>query len=197
MELMTLIEILAVVFGLLSVYFTVKQNIWCWPTGIVMVILYVFIFYNAKLYSDMLENLIYIFMQMYGWYYWVLGGKKARNKKDKVPVTTLKWKERSAWIGVIIVFTAGLGYFMATRTDASLPYLDALTTVMSLTAQWLMGKKILENWVLWISVDVMALFIYSYKGLYMTAGLYFVFLILASGGLIEWYKDMKKQKQLA
>ncbi|MDD5192551.1 MAG: nicotinamide riboside transporter PnuC [Candidatus Nanoarchaeia archaeon] len=190
LELMTILELAAVILGVLSVYFTTKQNIWCWPTGIAMTILYVIIFLNVKLYSDTLENFIYIFMQIYGWYYWVYGNKK---KKDSVPVKRLKIMGIIFWSLEIIVVTMLLGYVMANYTGASLPYWDSLTTVMSLTAQWLMGRKILENWVLWISVDVMALFIYSYKGLYMTTGLYAVFLVLATSGLIKWYRSYKTQ----
>lgn len=187
--LMTVLEILAVVFGLLSVYFTVKQKIWCWPTGLIMVGIYIYIFFNVKLYSDMMENVLYVFLQIYGWYFWVYGNK---NKKNTVPVTRLKATGIVFWSMIIVAGTAILGFIMATKTDASLPYLDALTTVMSLTAQIIMSQKKLENWVLWITVDVLALFIYSYKGLYLTTGLYAVFLILAISGFIEWRKSMKK-----
>jgi len=191
--LMTVLEFAAVVLGLISVYLTVKQKILCWPTGIAMTILYVIIFLKAKLYSDTFENFIYIFMQIYGWYYWLYGNKA---KRDSVPVRILTWKNRISWMWVIAIISSTVGFFMYKYTDASLPYWDALTTVMSLTAQWLMSKKILENWVLWISVDVMALFIYSYKGLYMTTGLYALFLILAIRGFLEWRKSMQNQQKV-
>lgn len=190
-ELMTIIEMAAVILGLLSVYFTVKQNIWCWPTGLAMVVLYIYIFANAKLYSDMIENAIYVGLQIYGWYYWVYGGRK----KNELPVSRLNAKGIILWSAVIIIGTAIVGYFMSNYTDASLAYPDAFTTVMSLTAQWLMSRKIWENWVLWITVDVLALGIYSIKHLYMTTGLYALFLILATMGLIAWYKSMKKEKK--
>ena len=186
---MTVLEICAVILGLASVYLTTKENIWCWPTGLAMVVLYIIIFANVRLYSDMLENFIYIFLQIYGWWYWVYGNKK---KKAAVPVTRLKPRGIAFWLIVIAIGTAGLSYIMATYTDAAIPFWDALTTVMSLTAQWLMGKKLIENWVLWVSVDVMALFIYSFKGLYMTTGLYALFLCLATSGLIKWRKSMIK-----
>lgn len=191
MEIMTIIEIAAVILGLLSVYLTTKENIWCWPTGIAMVILYVIIFFNAKLYSDMIENFVYIFMQGYGWYYWIYASKKT--DKDKVPVTRLVMKSVFIWVSIIAIATVGTGYFMDTQTDADFAYLDALTTVMSLVAQWLLSFKILESWVLWITVDVISTNIYAIKGLYFTAGLYVLFLILAILGLIRWYTSMKKQ----
>ena len=190
MEIMTIIEIAAVVFGLLSVYLTTKQNIWCWPTGIVMVILYVIIFAKAKLYSDMIENAVYIVMQAYGWYYWLYGAKTG---VDSVPVKRLALRKVLLWSFVIIVATLGTGYFMDNYTDADFAYLDAFTTVMSLTAQWFLSIKIIESWILWISVDVISLNIYALKGLYFTSGLYVLFLMLAIIGLIKWYKAMKKQ----
>ena len=187
-EIGTLIEILAVILGLASVYLTVKQNIWCWPTGLAMVALYVYIFYNVKLYSDMVENIIYIGMQIYGWYFWVYGPKK----KDVVPVRRLRTKGIIFWGLIIIIGSFGLGYFMSNFTDASYPYADAITTVMSLVAQWFLGRKILESWVLWISVDVISTTIYLLKGLYFTTGLYAIFLILAIRGFIEWNESRKK-----
>lgn len=186
---MSPIEIAATLFGLVSVYLTIKENIWCWPTGIIMVILYVFVFYDAKLYSDVMLQVIYIFMQAYGWYFWVYGGKK----EEKVHVITLKLRERIMWFFVAIIGAAAWGYVMHTYTDASLPYTDSLIVVMSLIAQWFLAKKVLESWVLWIAVDVLALYVYSAKGLYLTTGLYAVFLILAIKGLIEWRKSFKTQ----
>jgi nicotinamide mononucleotide transporter len=158
-----------------------------------MVVLYIYIFANAKLYSDMIENAIYIGLQAYGWYHWVYGGRK----KNQLPVSRLNAKGIILWSAVIIIGTAIVGYFMSNYTDASLAYPDAFTTVMSLVAQWLMSRKILENWVLWITVDVLVLGIYSVKHLYMTTGLYALFLILATMGLIAWYKSMKKEKKTA
>jgi nicotinamide mononucleotide transporter len=189
-DFMTALEIAGVILGILSVYFTAKQNLWCWPTGLAMVVVYIIIFANARLYSDMLENIIYIFMQAYGWYYWVFGGKK----KNDLPVSRLNFRGLFLWSAVMIIGTVCLGYFMAHFTNADVPYLDAMTTVMSLVAQWFLSKKIWESWILWVTVDIMALFIYSFKGLYLTTGLYAVFLGLAMMGLIEWYKSMIKKK---
>lgn len=182
-------EIAATLFGLVSVYLTVKENVLCWPTGIIMVILYVFVFYDAKLYSDVMLQVIYVFMQAYGWYFWVYGGIK----EEKVHVTTLKARERIMSLFAVIIGAAAWGYLMYTYTDASLPYTDSLIVVMSLIAQWFLAKKVLESWVLWIAVDVLALYVYSVKGLYLTTGLYAVFLILAIKGLIEWRKSFKTQ----
>jgi nicotinamide mononucleotide transporter len=189
-----IMELAAVITGLLCVYLTAKENVWCWPIGIVNVIIYMIVFFHARLFSDTLENFIYIPMQIWGWYYWLHGNKKSKKKDDDVPVTLLSGKQRLFWGLILTLVTIDLGFFMAGR-GAALPYLDAFTTVMSLIAQWIMSFKKLESWILWITVDVLALFIYGTQGLYMTTGLYLVYLGLAIFGLVEWYRSYRKTKE--
>ena len=185
---MTPIEIVAVIFGFLCVYFTIKENIWCWPTGLVQVFLYIFIFYKAKLYSDTILHVIYVFMQFYGWYYWLHGGKE--HKEALVTKLTQAWIV--ATLAIASFGTIGWGYFMASKTDAAMPYGDAFTTVASLVAQWLMSRKKLESWYYWIAVDIIAIGIYYAKGLYLTSGLYVCFLFMATAGLIRWKKSFSE-----
>lgn len=182
---MTLIEGVAVVFGLMCVWLTVRQNIWCWPTGLVQVSLYIFIFYEVKLYSDLMLHFVYIGLQIYGWYHWLHGGKNRAN----LPVSELGSRSRLAWSLIAIAGTGGWGYLMATYTDAAVPYGDAFTTIASLIAQWLMARKRLESWLFWIVVDVVAIGIYWHKSLYLTSGLYAVFLVLATIGWLEWRRS--------
>lgn len=182
---MTLIEIFATIFGFICVYLTIKENIWCWPTGLVQVILYLFIFWNAKLYSDFLLHIFYVGMQFYGWYFWLHGGK---NKGASV-VSKLTLLLFGLWIIAGFGATGVWGYIMATNTDAAFPYGDAFTTVFSLIAQWLLARKKLESWYFWIAVDVIAIYIYYHKGLYFTTGLYSLFLIMAITGLLRWKKS--------
>ncbi len=186
MNLMTVIEAAAVVFGLLCVWLTVKQNIWCWPMGLVQVILYVFIFYHVKLYSDLLLHVIYIVMQVYGWHHWLRGGRN----KGELPVSVLTSRSLVLWWGLCISGTVLLGYLMQRFTDAAAPYPDAFTTITSLVAQWLMARKKLESWCFWVSVDVVAVGVYLYKSLFMTAGLYAVFLVLAVIGFFAWRRSL-------
>lgn len=178
----TLLEITATIFGFLSVYFTIKQNIWCWYFGLIQVILFCFIFYKAKLYSDMILHFIYIFLQIFGWYSWKFGG----SNKSELKISLVK--NIYLYIAITIFGTIGLGYFMTSKTDASLPYPDAFITIASLVAQYLMIKKLLPSWYFWIIVDVVAIGIYFYKDLYYTSALYFLFLIMAIFGLFAWRK---------
>ncbi len=183
------LELAATLIGLVSVVLTVRQNIWCWPTGLVMVTLYIFIFKEAKLYSDMGLQVVYIFMQLYGWHYWLKG-------KDQGPadIKTLSTRERTAWGVASALGIAALGYGMTSFTDAALPYWDAATTVLSLVAQWLLGRKVLENWLVWIVVDMLAIGIYINRGLELTAGLYGVFVVLAASGLWTWMKAWQREQ---
>lgn len=183
---MTPIEIIAVIAGFLCVYFTIKENILCWPTGLLQVSLYIFIFYDAKLYSDVILHIIYVAMNVYGWYYWLHGGNM--RKEARVKEISRAWLTGSV-IGSVLA-TVLLGWLMATRTDASFPYPDAFTTIFSLVAQWLMSLKRLESWYFWIAVDVVAIGVYYAKGLYLTTGLYSLFLIMAVVGLLKWRRSL-------
>lgn len=183
----TTIEIFGAIFGFLSVYFTIKQNIWCWFFGLLQVVLYCFVFYTSKLYSDMILHIIYIFLQVYGWYSWKYGG----SNKSALRITLLT--NTTFWIGLTVLSTALLGYVMQTKTDASFPYEDAFITIASLVAQYLMIKKILGSWLFWIIVDVVAISIYFYKDLYFTSALYTLFLIMAIMGYLEWKKAYNEE----
>ncbi len=184
---MTLIEAIAVVFGIACVWLIVRESIWCWPTGLVQVSLYVYIFYHAKLYSDFGLHIFYIGMQFYGWYNWLHGGEN----RDKAPITRLSAKGIVGWSLASLAAAAIWGWTMNRYTDASVPYPDAFTTMTSLVAQWLLARKKLENWFFWIAVDVVAIGIYFYKALYLTSGLYAIFLVLCIMGVRSWTKTWK------
>ncbi len=190
---MSEIEIIAVIFGFLCVFFTIRENIWCWPTGLIQVSLYIFIFYDAKLYSDVILHIIYVFMQFYGWYFWLHGG----HKNDRAEVTFQSRQWQALTLVISIFATVMLGHTMASRTDASFPYGDAFTTCFSLSAQWLMSRKKLESWYYWIAVDIIAIGIYYSKDLKLTAGLYTAFLIMAIIGLFSWKKTLNEKNMAA
>lgn len=182
---MSSLEIVAVVFGLANIYLTVKQNIWSWAAGAVMVSLYIYITYGARLYSDVLLNGFFLVMQFYGWYEWSRGPVvHARSLSTVQRLGTRGWSWTAAGV---VAGTAALGTGMHHFTNASLPYLDASATSLSVFGQFLMTKKYLDNWTLWIIADLLYVFlIYPRKGLYLTAGLYVVFLVLCVQGYREW-----------
>ena len=184
-------EILAVIFGIASVYLSTREHIWSWPTGIVNVSLYFVVFLEAKLYADMGLQVVYLILSVYGWYEWLYGGE---NRTElHVSRVTRSLGVRLAVMG--IVGAALLGTALARFTDAALPYLDSATTTTSLVAQWMMTRKILENWAVWVVVDVVYIGMFIFKHLYLTAGLYAVFLVLAASGYIQWKRSLAERER--
>jgi len=184
-------EIFGVLFGIVSVWLTVRENIWCWPTGIVNVSLYIVVFHEAKLYADMGLQVVYVVLNFYGWYEWLHGGRdRGARQLARAPTAAL------LALGIAgVAFGAALGMGLRRGTDADLPFWDAGTTSFSLVAQLMMTKKWLENWLFWIAVDVIYIGMYVYKRLYPTAGLYAVFLVLATLGWIEWKKALGAEQR--
>ena len=181
------LEIAGTILGLISVWLTVRQNIWCWPTGLVMVALYAVIFFQVKLYADAGLQVVYFVLQIYGWYEWLRGGKG----HSKLNVAHVSARLAALLAAIAVVATALMGYLLATRTDAALPYWDSTATVLSLIAQWMLAKKYIENWLVWITVDVLSIGIYAAKALYPTMALYAAFLVLATLGWVEWRKSLR------
>ena len=179
-------EIIGTILGLVSVWLTVRQNIWCWPTGLVMVALYAVVFFQAKLYADAGLQVVYFALQIYGWYEWLRGGKA----RSKLNVTRVRLRLGVVLVVIAATATAAMGYMLATKTDAALPYWDSTATVLSLIAQWMLARKIIENWLVWITVDLLSIGIYAAKALYPTMALYAAFLALAALGWIEWRKSL-------
>ena len=184
-------EILAVIFGIISVYLSTREHIWSWPTALVNVALYFIVFLEAKLYADMGLQVVYFALSLYGWYEWLYGGEN-RTELHVSRVT------RSLGLKLLLIGLASaaiLGTVLGRFTDASLPYLDSATTSTSLVAQWMMTRKILENWAVWVVVDVVYVGMFIFKKLYLTAGLYAVFLVLAVMGFIQWKRSLAGREQ--
>lgn len=176
------VEIIAVALGLANITLLIRRSIWNYPFGIVMVSLYAWIFYGAKLYSDVLLQIFFFVVQIYGWRHWL----KHREDSGRVIVRTLTKSQMLGYGAAGLAGVAALGTFMARLTDASFPYWDASIAVMSVIAQILLARRRLENWLVWIAVDISAIGLYWAKALYPTAALYFVFLILATVGYFNW-----------
>jgi nicotinamide mononucleotide transporter len=184
---MTAIEALAALFGVVSVYLSVRQNIWSWPTAIVNVGLYTIVFYQSRLYADMGLQVIYVVLSFYGWYQWLYGGKN----RTELPVSRTPRRVGMILVLLGIAATGTLGSILHRTTNAALPYLDSTTTSTSLIAQWMMTRKLLENWLVWVAVDVVYIGMFIYKSLYLTAGLYLVFLVLSATGYFRWRRSLE------
>ena len=179
------LELFAAALGVIAVWLTVKQNTWCWPIGLGMVLLYSWIFFEVKLYSDMLLQGVYAVLQIYGWWQWTRAGALHEGRQ----VTSLTPHEISTGLAYGAVGSVVLGALMAHWTDAAQPWLDAALTGFSLVAQWWMAQKRLQCWALWFVVDVVFVGLFIYKGLYLTAGLYALFTVIAIQGWRDWRAD--------
>lgn len=191
---LTPLEGTAVVFGLVSVWLSTRENILSWPTAIVNVGLYAVLFFREKLYADMGLQVIYLMLSVYGWYEWKFGGEN-RSELHVSRVTP----RLAALLGAIgVAGSIALGTFLHQRTDAALPYLDATLSVFSLVAQWMMTRKILENWALWIALDVVYVWMFlALKSLPFTGFQYSVFLLLAVLGLRDWRRSYAARPAVA
>jgi nicotinamide mononucleotide transporter len=183
------LEISAAVVGAWSVWLSVRQNILSWPTAIVNVALYAIVFYEAKLYADMGLQVIYAGLSIYGWYEWLYGGEG----RTELHVTRTSRPLALRLLALAVASALLLGSLLHRTTDAALPYMDSALTTASLVAQWMMTRKLLENWIVWMSVDVFYVGMFVYKGLCVTAILYAVFLGLATKGWIDWRRSMRAQ----
>ena len=185
----TWLEWVGTVFGLLTVWYSVKANILCWPTGMVSVAAYAILFFHIHLYADALLQIFFFVVSALGWWQW---SKKANNDHE-LPITMLNSKNRISIFFFMVACILFSGWFFSKFTDAHIPFWDSTATGMSVTAQLLMMRKKLENWILWILVDILSIGIYYYKQVYLTTGLYAVFLIMATMGHFEWLKLYRRQ----
>ncbi|MEA3461376.1 MAG: nicotinamide riboside transporter PnuC [Bacteroidota bacterium] len=185
------IEIFGVVTGILYVILEVKQNRLLWPLGIITSAAYVYIFFAGKFYADMGLQLYYVLISIYGWYYWSRGGLK--DNKKELPVIRINRQQlillfltfAFAWVGI---------YFILDRyTDSTVPLGDSFTTALAIVATWMLTRKIIEQWFLWIIANVVSIALYIYKGLYPTVILYAVYAGMAVYGYLEWKRSMNKR----
>ncbi len=186
------LEVVAVVFGILSVWFARKENIWVYPTGIVNVLMYVYLCFFAGLYADMAINAFYFVMSVFGWYNW----SRRDENSHHVPITTLSIKQWFLYIFLIAVAFGIIYYFLSNFTDSTVPLFDSFTTSLFIAGMWLMALKKIENWLLWILGDVLVIPMFAIKGLAFTSVQYIVFLVLAIMAYIEWRKRLKSKELL-
>lgn len=186
----TWLEVIGVITGLLCVYLAAKNNIWNWPFAIVSVTIYIFIFFEARLFADMGLQFYFFVVNIYGWYYW----SRKPVTESKTPVTRITRKEILLAVPAVLIFTFILGSLLK-YTTASYPYIDSFCTACSLVAQVFLARKVVENWLIWIFVDIIYVGVYLFKDLQLTALMYAIYVIIAIMGYMDWKKEARKQKE--
>lgn len=179
----TLLEWIATISGFLCVYLAAKQNILNWPISIISVTLYLYIFYQSKLYGDSILQLYFLGTAIYGWYYW-----NKRNHSGEKPISSFNTQQMLVVFLIIICATGIIGYSLDRWTDSDVPYIDGFCTATSFVAQFMMTRKVVQNWLLWVFVDICYIPLYIHKNLILTAILYIAFAIIAWNGYRDWKK---------
>lgn len=190
---MNLLEIIAVALGIANVGLLVRRSIWNYPFGMAMVALYLVIFWQARLYGEAGLQVFFFVVQGWGWWLWARAGGLAQ----MVTVDWMGWRARAVAIALVAGSSLGIGWAMARFTDAALPYADATIAGASVVAQVLLALRRVENWALWIAIDVLSVGVYVERELYLTAGLYVVFLGLAIAGLVAWARAARSGEAFA
>lgn len=188
------LELIGTVFNFICVILAARRNIWNWPIGLIGVVLFGILFYQINLYADFLEQVYYLVTGVVGWYLWVRVGR-SKGEQNRVQITTNTYTVNLLWVFGIVAVSIVLGWVTANLhiwatvffpEPADLPYLDAATTTMAFAAQFLMIRRKLECWYLWILVDIIAIGLYWYKGVPFVALLYVLFLVNACYGWWSW-----------
>jgi len=186
---MNWLEWVAAGLGVINVALVVRRSVWNYPFGLAMVSLYFFVFAEARLYSDALLQIFFFVVQLYGWRNWV----RAKQAAGEVPVGVMTKRERIAWTLATLAASLVWGLGMARFTDAAAPVVDAGIAGFSISAQILMARRRIENWLFWIAVDVVAVGLYASRELYATSGLYALFLMLCIAGLVQWRRALPRR----
>ncbi|MEI8114949.1 MAG: nicotinamide riboside transporter PnuC [Bacteroidia bacterium] len=186
------IELLGAILGVVYVFFSIRQNILTWPVGLLSSILYVWIFFNSKLYADMGLQMYYVFISIYGWYEWLKGNQD--NAREKLEVNRLNLKLGILLIVISLIIFGMIWLILINYTDSQVPVADSLATSLSIVATWMLARKILEHWLVWIFVDAFSIGLFIYKGLLPTVILFVVYTIMAVVGFVEWKKDFVEKR---
>ncbi len=186
----SVMEITGVMFGLLSVIFAKRENILVFPTGIISVLIYMYLTFQARLYADMGINGYYFVMSIYGWYFWT------RKDKDdhKTPISTNSIRDWTWTISILVISFFILYQILIHLTDSDVPLIDAITTAIFFVGMQLMAKKKIENWIAWMIGDFISIPLYFYKGLILTSFQFFVFFVIAIAGYISWKKTLRQKE---
>ncbi|WP_440876664.1 nicotinamide riboside transporter PnuC [Thalassotalea sp. PLHSN55] len=178
-------ELAAVISALAYVILAAKENIWCWPAAIVSTVIYTVIFYDVYLWMDSLLQVYYLVMALYGWYCWKNLPSQGK-AEQKIQSWSLVWHVKA--IAILTVISLVVGWLMATFTPTDFPYFDSATTVFAVFGTYLVAKKVLENWLYWIVIDAVSIYLYIEKNLQPTAALFILYVVIAAVGYIYWRK---------
>ena len=184
----SLFETAAVVLAVLYLVLAIQQNIWCWLCAGISTAIFVYLFFDVRLYMEAVLNVFYFLMAIYGWHTWFYG------RSNEHELLVVRWPRRIHLLAIIMLVALSLvsGYLLDTRTDAAFPYIDSLTSWGAVWATFLVARKVLENWWYWLLIDATMIYVFWAKDLELTAILYFVYLVMIPIGLISWTRSWRE-----
>lgn len=183
------VENVGVATGLAYIILSVRQNIWCWFFGIISSGLYLVVFFNSKIYADMTLQFYYVVMGVYGWIHWARFDDGSTKKELPLSRLTMKMALILSVVSIVLFFI--IAQLLIKFTDSPVPWVDAFTSSLSFVATWMLARKIMEHWIIWIVVDAVSIGLYLYRELYSSIILFAVLTLLAVLGYFEWRKEWK------
>lgn len=190
-------ELIAVITGVCSVWFARKESILVYPVGLISVLLYVYICFSVKLYADGVIQIYYAIMSVYGWYYWIKGGKSKSIKaktEQQAPIISLSVGGQLLALGITILSGLLFWVILDRYTDSTIPFWDGLSTAIFFTAMFLMARKYIENWLYWIVGDIICIPLFFSKSLCLSSLQYIIFTMLAIAGWMAWRKKLRTER---
>ena len=188
-------EVTAVVFALAYVLLAVKENVLCWLFAFLSTAIYTALFWNVSLLMESALNVYYMAMAVYGWYQWTRGGSNGDDQPHALAVQTMSFNQHALVIGAIVVFSLVSGYLLTEHSSAARPYVDSFTTWASVVTTYLVARKFLQNWLYWIVIDTVSIFLYIDRGLNLTALLFVAYVVIAMAGYIKWREHLRNNGQ--
>jgi nicotinamide mononucleotide transporter len=189
------LELIAMLLALAYVILAAQGSIWCWPAAFVSTAIYTIIFYDVSLLMDSALNVYYLIMAVYGYWVWQKN-TQAHHQQNSSPLVIVTW--HVSWhvkaCIILTIISLVLGYIMATITTASFPYLDTFTTVFAVFTTYLVAQKVLENWLYWIVIDTVSIYLYIEKGLIPTTVLFIINVLIAGYGYFKWLAIYRRSK---
>jgi nicotinamide mononucleotide transporter len=186
------LEAAGVLFSVLYLVLAIRQNLWCWPAAFVSSVITIAVMFGARLYSEAGLNVFYAAMAVYGWYQWRYGGGSGGERA--LPISLWPLKLHAIAIGGSVAASVSIGWLMSRNTDAAFPYLDAFVLVSSIVTTYMVARKVLENWLYWLVIDSLSLYLYVERALLMYAGLFALYLVLVVIGFARWQRDWRAQR---
>lgn len=188
---MEYIEIAGAVIGLLYLYLEYRASVYLWPVGVIMPLFYIYIFFVSRFYADMGINIYYLFASIYGWIQW----NKSASQEQSLAISHMPFRYWSVALLALSILFAGIAWILIRFTDSPVPFGDSFTTALSIVAMWMLANKYIEQWGLWIVVNVVSCALYAWKGLYPTALLYVVYSIVPVFGYFKWKQLMLSEQK--